>query len=164
MAKGKSKRKTDGSMSPRIVNRRARHDYHIEDTLEAGLKLLGSEVKSIRNGRVQLSEGFVLIDVKTQKMTLHNVDIALYPQAGPLQHEPRRTRTLLAHKREIAKWTGAASDKGTTIVPLAMYFVRGKAKVEIGLARGKKSHDKRQDLKKREAERAIRRGMTRKVL
>ncbi|HEX7010480.1 MAG TPA: SsrA-binding protein SmpB [Phycisphaeraceae bacterium] len=153
-----------GSASPRIVNRRALHDYHIQEKLEVGIVLKGSEVKSIRNGQVSLAEGYARVEPETMELFLHQVDIAPYPQAGANQHEPKRTRKLLAHKRQIAHLLGATTGKGVTLIPLAMYFVRGKVKVELGLAVGKKAYDKRQDIKKREAQREIRRGMTRKVI
>ncbi|MEQ9455549.1 MAG: SsrA-binding protein SmpB [Phycisphaeraceae bacterium] len=150
--------------TPRIENRRARHDYHITDTLEVGIKLLGTEVKSIRNGQISLAEGFATIDPRTSRLMLLNVDISQYPQAGVNQHPPRRPRILLAHKREITQLEGKLTAKGTTLVPLAMYFVRGKAKLLLGLGEGKKTHDKRQDIKTRDANRDMRRAMTRKVI
>ena len=163
MAKGKKKQAQD--FSPRIVNRRATRDYQITDKLETGIKLTGTEVKSIRNGQVSLAEGFARVEPHSQELMLYNVDIATYPHADALtQHEPKRPRKLLAHKREIKSLEGSTTSKGVTIIPLAMYFVRGKVKVEIGIATGKRSVDKRQDIKKREADRDIRRGMTRKHL
>lgn len=160
MAKGKR----SDNLSPRIVNRRATHDYHVEETLECGIVLVGSEVKSIRHGRVQLGDGFAQVDPKTLQLLLHNVDIALYPQAGPNQHTPKTTRKLLAHRREIAKLLGSTSVKGTTLIPLAMYFKEGRVKVEIGVATGKKEFDKRQDLRKKAAEKDMQRAMTRRTL
>lgn len=148
----------------RIVNRRALHEYHILEKLETGIVLTGSEVKSIRAGQVSLAEGFAQMDEKNQGLALYQVDIALYPHAGPFNHEPRRPRRLLAHKREIARLQAVLSAKGATLVPLALYFVRGRCKVELGAGVGKHAFDKRQDLKTREAERAMRRGMTRKTL
>lgn len=159
-----AKKTKPANLSPRIDNRRARHDYHISDKLEVGVALLGSEVKSIRNGQVSLAEGYVAVNPKTEELELLNVDIALYPQAGVNQHEPRRTRKLLAHKREIRSLLGKTTAKGVTIVPLAMYFVRGRVKLEIGVGTGKKQHDKRQDLKKAAADREIRKAMSRKVI
>jgi len=152
------------NLTPRVDNRRARHDYHILDKLECGIALRGSEVKSIRNGGVSLTEGYARVDPKKRELWLVDVDIAPYAQAGENQHEPKRVRKLLAHKREIDQLITATQAKGATLVPLALYFVRGMAKVEIGVALGKKQHDKRQDIKKREADREIRRGMTRKRL
>ena len=161
MAKQK---KSKINFSPRIVNRRATHDYHISDTLEVGIRLLGTEVKSVRHAHVSLAEGYVGIEPKSMTMQLFNVDIAHYAQAGPIQHEPKRTRTLLAHKREINSLYGKTTAKGVTIIPLAMYFKDGMAKLEIGVGVGKKQQDKRQDIKKAEADREIRRAMTRKIL
>ena len=158
------KKKTEHNYAPRIANRRANHDYHIGDKLECGIVLRGSEVKSVRLGKVSLGEGYAAVDEKTMQLELHNVDIARYPHAGEHQHAPKRPRVLLAHKREVAKLIGQSSAKGTTLVPLAMYFVRGRVKVEIGVGTGKKQFDKRQDLKKQQSDRDIRRAMTRKVL
>ncbi len=150
--------------APRIENRKARHDYHILDKLECGIVLTGSEVKSIRNGEVSLGEGFAQIDLNTGELWLWQVNIAPYKQAhGANGHEPTRQRKLLAHKREIAKLLTQTSAKGLTLVPLAMYFVRGKVKLEIGLGEGKKQHDKRQDIKSRDADREMRRAMSRKA-
>ncbi|MEM9294592.1 MAG: SsrA-binding protein SmpB [Planctomycetota bacterium] len=164
MAKGR-KNQSPKDLSPRIVNRRARHDYHISDTLECGVVLVGTEVKSVRHSRVSLGEGWAEVHAKTGQLLLRGVEISPYPHAGPAhQHVPKRDRLLLAHRREIRKLLGQASQSGVTLVPLAMYFVRGRVKVEIGVGTGKKSHDKRQDIKKRDAERDMRRAMTRRVL
>lgn len=161
MAKSKNKPVDN---EPRIVNRKARFDYHIEDSFEVGIKLLGSEVKSVRAGQVNITEGYCSVE-KDGNLYLLNAEISPYSHAGPAtNHAPRRQRRLLAHKREIARLIDATHDKGTTIVPLTMYFTRGMVKVEIGIAKGKKSHDKRQDIKKREADRQIRRAMAKKVL
>jgi len=150
---------------PRIVNRKAYYDYHILEKLETGIALVGSEVKSIRNGQVSLAEGFARVESADMGLYLYNVDIAPYAQAtGPNAHEPKRRRKLLAHKHQINKLLGHTLAKGTTIVPLTMYFVRGMVKVEIGIAQGKKVHDKRETIKSRDADRQIRRAMTRKVL
>ncbi len=161
MAKRK-KQKTN--YEPRIVNRRATHDYHISDKLECGVQLMGSEVKSIRNGTVTLVEAFVRLDEKRLELFLMNADIGLYPQGGVNQHDPRRPRKLLAHKKEIKNLVGKVSVKGTTLVPLAMYFKQGLIKLEIGVGTGKKQYDKRQDLKAKQTQRDIQRAMTRKVL
>ena len=162
MAQAKGKRQI--TSSPRIVNRRARHDFHILETLEVGLALLGSEVKSVRNGQVSLAEGYARVEPHDMQLYLYGVDIAPYAQAGLENHDSKRRRKLLAHKRQILRLLGSTSTKGTTLIPLAMYFLRGKIKLEIGVATGKKQHDKRQDMKKREANKDIRRAMTRKVL
>jgi len=150
--------------SPRIVNRKARHDYFIESSMEVGIALRGSEVKSIRNGQVSLAEGFARIDPKTMELTLLNVNIAIYPQAGPTNtHEPTRPRKLLAHKREIGKLFDETSASGATLVPLTMYFTRGKVKIELGVAKGKAHQDKRETIKKADINREIRRHLSRKV-
>ncbi len=159
MGKAKS-----NNMSPRIVNRRAFHDYHISEKLEVGIVLRGSEVKSVRGGKVSLAEGFAQVDPRTLELFLINVDIGAYEQAGENQHEPKRVRKLLAHRRQIDQLLGKISSKGTTLVPLAMYFVRGMVKVEIGVGEGRRQQDKRQDMKKRDAEKEIRRAMTRRKI
>ena len=159
------KKKTPKNLSPRIVNRRARFDYHLSENLECGIQLTGSEVKSVRLGQVSLAEGFARVDPRTGELWLLNVEISQYPHAHGLNHEPKRPRKLLARKRQIDKYAGATTNKGVTLIPLAMYFSeRGMIKIEVALAEGKKTHDKRQDLKKKEADREIRRGMTRRVL
>ena len=160
MAKGKQKK--PDNLSPRIVNRRATHDYTITDKLECGIQLLGSEVKSVRHGKISLQEGFATVDAERNELLLKQVDIAPYPQAGVDAHAPKRDRKLLAHKREIQRLAGTLSAKGVTLVPLAVYFKHGVAKVEIGVAEGKKQHDKRRDIKKKEMDREMRRAMTRK--
>lgn len=153
------------TFEPTIENRRARHDYFIADTLECGLKLTGTEVKSVRAGQVSLAEGYVRAAENPPGLTLHGVHIAEYPPAGEArQHDPNRTRRLLAHKREILKLASETRSKGTTLVPLKLYFARGKAKLLIGVGTGKKKADKRQDLAKQEAQRQIDRAMTRKRL
>ncbi|MCC7409917.1 MAG: SsrA-binding protein SmpB [Phycisphaeraceae bacterium] len=154
---------SSGHGSPRIANRKAHHDYHILEKIEVGIELAGSEVKSIRAGLVSLAEGFAQVEASGE-LFLHSVHIGEYKQAGPLGHIPVHPRKLLAHKREIQRLATKTSAKGFTLVPLAMYFVRGWVKVELGLATGKKAHDKRQDLKDRDAQRDMRRAMTRKTL
>jgi len=157
-----AKERTD-NLSPRIANRKAFHDYHIIEKIEVGIALRGSEVKSIRMGKVNLAEGFARVEPGDMGLYLYNVDIAPYsPATGVNAHEPQRPRKLLAHKREIIKLLDHTTAKGATMVPLTMYFVRGMVKVEIGVATGKQAHDKRQDIKKRDADRDIRRGLTRK--
>lgn len=157
----KSKRGKDDA--PEILNRRARHDYHIDETFEVGIALLGTEVKSVRSGRVSLQEAYIRAEEAPPRLEVHGLHIGEYAPAGsgPLQHRPLRTRTLLAHKREILKLAKASAIKGFTIVPLKMYFNdHGYAKLLIGIARGKASHDKRQDIKKREQDLEIRRAMS----
>ena len=226
MAKGKNKSKGGGGddkpNSPTIENRKARFDYAILDTMEVGMVLRGSEVKSIRDGKCSLAEGFVRVEgvgikasvkaravdgdddggkpAKTTKkakvgwgagagaagksgggggakkvvyraskpgLYLHAVNIAEYPPAGPSgsagQHKPTRTRTLLAHSREMSKLAKAVETKGMTLVPLKIYFKNGKAKLLVGVARGKAAHDKRESIAKRDAGRDIARAMSRKM-
>jgi len=161
MAKGKKRKE---NLEPRIENRRAKRDYNLSGHLECGIVLQGSEVKSVRYARVSLAEGYASVNPHTMELWLQNVDIALYPQAGPLQHVPKNARKLLAHKREIQRLFGATTAKGVTLVPTAMYFKDGRVKVEIAIAEGKRSYDKRDDIKKKEMDRDIKRGMTRKIL
>nr|WP_218886261.1 SsrA-binding protein SmpB [Kineococcus aurantiacus] len=138
-------------------NRKARHDYFIDDTYEAGISLMGTEVKALRMGRASLVDGFAHID--RGEMWLEGVHIPEYVQGTWTNHTPRRKRKLLLHRAEIDRWAGKVRESGLTIVPLALYFVDGRVKVEIGLARGKKNYDKRQTLRekqdKREADRAM---------
>lgn len=150
----KAKKKT-GMMSTGTiaVNRRARHDYAIEEEFEAGIVLTGTEVKSLRLGTVNLSDSYA--DPKGGSVRLHNLYIGDYPNAPPrVQHEPKRIRQLLLHKREVDRLTGAVKRDGMTLIPMRMYFNnRGIAKVALGLGRGKREIDKRQDIKARDWER-----------
>jgi SsrA-binding protein len=132
-------------------NKKARHDYHIEDTYEAGLVLTGTEVKSLRQGRASLVDGFV--DIERGEAWLHAVHIPEYSQGTWTNHSARRKRKLLLHREEIEKIDRRVSEKGLTVVPLSLYFSDGRAKVEIALARGKKSWDKRQSIAERTANR-----------
>jgi SsrA-binding protein len=141
-------------------NRRARHDYTIEDTVEAGLVLTGTEVKSLRAGRATLTEGFG--QITSNEAWLHGVHIPVYAQGTWTNHEPRRTRKLLLHRREIDKLASAIQERGLTLVPLSLYFSGGKVKIELALARGKRAYDKRQDLAKRDAVREIDRELRRR--
>jgi SsrA-binding protein len=151
--------------SPRIVNRKARHDYHIVESLEVGIQLRGSEVKSARDSRVSIAEGFAYVDPKRMELWLYDVDIAAYPNAPVDAHEPKRPRKLLAHRKQIERLYGLTTASGTTLVPLTMYFNdRGIAKVELGVATGKGKADKRERYKKSEHVREMRRAMTRKRL
>jgi SsrA-binding protein len=160
-AKGKDK--SSKTRQPTITNRRARHDYLIEDTLECGIKLTGTEVKSVRNGHVSLAEGYVRATEDPPSLELHGVHIAEYPNAAEHhQHDPIRVRRLLAHKREILKLSANTREKGVTIVPLKLYFVNGRAKLLIGVGRGKRKADKRQDIARREAKRDIERELSRR--
>lgn len=148
---------------PDIHNRKARHDYEISDTLECGVVLLGSEVKSIRAGRVSLQEGYVRAQESPLTLDLHAVHIDQYMNAGALGHKTDSVRKLLAHKREIRKLARATQEKGITIIPLRMYFKEGRIKVLIGLGKGKRSHDKRNTIKEREMRRDIDRAMSKRV-
>jgi SsrA-binding protein len=141
-------------------NRRARHDYAIEYTVEAGLVLTGTEVKSLRAGRATLTEGFG--QITNNEAWLHGVHIPQYTQGTWTNHEPRRTRKLLLHRREIDKLASSIQERGLTLVPLSLYFSDGKVKIELGLARGKRAYDKRQDLAKRDAAREIERELRRR--
>ena len=141
-------------------NRRARHDYAIEDTVEAGLVLTGTEVKSLRAGRATLTEGFG--QITNHEAWLHGVHIPEYTQGTWTNHEPRRTRKLLMHRREIDKLASSIHEQGLTLVPLSLYFSGGKVKIELALARGKRAYDKRQDLAKRDAAREIERELRRR--
>ncbi|MGH3383649.1 MAG: SsrA-binding protein SmpB [Nocardioidaceae bacterium] len=142
-------------------NRKARHEYHVEDTFEAGLVLTGTEVKSLRAGRASLVDGFA--EVRDNEIWLQGVHIPPYTQGTWTNHEPRRARKLLLHRTEIERISGRVAERGLTIVPLALYFTEGKAKVEIALAKGKRSYDKRQALAKREADRDAAREMGRRA-
>jgi SsrA-binding protein len=162
---GKKKKKADGKAGePTIHNRRARHDYFIDDSLECGIKLTGTEVKSVRNGRVSLAEGYVRASEEPATLELHGVHIAEYPPAGEHhQHIPTRVRRLLAHRREIRKLAIRTREGGVTLIPLKVYFISGRVKVLIGVARGKRRADKRQEMSRREAKREIDRAISRRM-
>ena len=132
-------------------NRRARHDYHVEETVEAGLVLSGTEVKSLRAGRATLTDGFA--EIHNGEAYLHGVHIPEYTQGTWTNHEPRRVRKMLLHRHEIDKLESKVNERGFTLVPLALYFKDGRAKVEIALAKGKKTYDKRQAIAARQANR-----------
>ena len=134
-------------------NPKARHDYFIDDTLECGIALVGTEVKSIRNGKVNLKDSFAMI--KDGELYIHNMHISPYEQGNINNKDPMRTRKLLVHKREIQKLIGMIKQKGITLVPLSIYFDRNHVKLELAVARGKKLYDKRQDIAKKDAERRI---------
>jgi SsrA-binding protein len=142
-------------------NRKARHDYHIDDVIEAGLVLTGTEVKSLRAGRASLADGFA--EVLDDEVWLLGVHIPEYTQGTWNNHTPRRRRKLLLNRREIDRLASRVAERGLTIVPLALYFKDGKAKIEIGLGRGKKTYDKRQDLARRDADREVARAMGRRA-
>jgi SsrA-binding protein len=152
-----ARRKT--AAEPTIENRRARHDYFIDETLECGIKLVGTEVKSVRSGQVSLGEGFARAGDEPLELVLHDVHIAEYAPAGPRQHDPARPRALLAHRRQIRKLADRTRQGGVTLIPLKVYFVRGRVKVLIGVARGRKRADKRQAIAEREARRDMDRAM-----
>jgi SsrA-binding protein len=138
-------------------NRKARHDYHFLERLEAGLVLTGSEVKSLRDGRVSLQQAYA--DVREGEAWLVGAHIDTYDEAGMRNHEPDRDRKLLLHRREIDSLYGKVREKGLTLVPVRLYFKDGKAKVELALARGKEQRDKRRDIAKRDADRQIERAL-----
>ena len=139
------------------TNRKARHQYHFDDTYEAGLVLMGTEIKSIRAGQVSLQEGFVLFE--EGEAWLVNVHIAQYGAASRQNHEPRRRRKLLLHRREIDRLQGRSREKGYTVIPTKLYLKDGRAKVEIALARGKKQYDKRQTIAERDSKRQVERAI-----
>jgi len=141
-------------------NRKAYHDYHIEETTEAGIALLGTEVKSLREGNANLKDSYVI--VKGGEAFLFNCHISPYSHGNIMNHDPVRTRKLLMHRMEISRLSGKAATKGFTLVPLKIYFKDSFAKVEIGLARGKKLFEKRDTIKEREAKREIERAMKNK--
>jgi SsrA-binding protein len=135
-------------------NRKAYHDYHLLETFEAGLVLLGTEVKAIREGRVNLRDSFARVE--DGEVFLYNVNISPYSHRGYADHEPLRRRKLLLHRDEIRKLVGKTVEKGLTLVPVRLYFKNGRVKVAVALARGKKDYDKRETIKRRETERETR--------
>jgi SsrA-binding protein len=139
------------------VNKRARFDYEISETLEAGLVLQGTEVKSLRDGRVNLQDAYA--DVQNGEVFLLHAHINQYDHGNRFNHDPERPRKLLLHRREIKRLIGKTQEKGLTLIPTRMYFTHGKAKVELGLAKGKKQYDKREELKRRSAQRDIERAI-----
>lgn len=142
------------------TNRKARHDYFLLDTYEAGLVLQGSEIKSIRAGQISLKEAYVRVD--GEQAWLVNAHIAPYDPASRENHDPTRDKKLLLHKKEIEKLWNEVRQKGTTIIPLRVYLNRGRAKLEIAVAKGKRHYDKRQAIKERDAQREIDRALSRK--
>ena len=148
--------KSDREKAQRVIaeNRKARHDYHILDTWEAGVALLGTEVKAIREGRANLRDSFARID--RGEVWLENVHISPYSHRGYAEHAEKRSRKLLLHRHEILKLIGKVNEKGFTLVPLELYFKNGRVKALIGLAKGKQAHDKRETIKRREVERETR--------
>lgn len=160
--KDKNKAKSDKpSIRPIAENRKARHRFDVLETLECGIQLMGSEVKSLRDGKLSLDEAYGR--VRGNELWLVGADIAEYKQATIWNHEPRRPRKLLVHRSQLRKFANKAHEKGLTLVPLKLYFnERGIAKVELGLCRGRKLHDKREELKKSDMKRDIERAMRRR--
>lgn len=147
-----TERKSEAAVA---TNRKAYHDYHIEETIEAGLALQGTEVKSLRLGLVNLTDSYAVL--KNNEVFLLNAQISPYPHGNIMNHDPLRTRKLLLHREEIRKLTGRITQKGYTLIPLKIYFVRGKAKALLGLAKGKKAFDKRETIKEKESKREVER-------
>lgn len=137
-----------------ILNRKARHDYEILERLEAGLVLMGTEIKSIRQGQANLRDSFVM--PKGGELFVHHMHVAPYLQGNRYNPDPVRPRKLLLHRQQIRRLTEKAQEKGLAIIPLAVYFKKGRAKVEVALARGKRQHDRRDDIKRRDQEREMR--------
>lgn len=150
----KKKKKSPGTLAE---NRKARHDYNIEDTIEAGIVLKGTEIKSIRRGSANLKDSYA--QVKKGEIFLHNMHIAPYEEGNRYNHDPRRSRKLLLHQREINKLGDRTREVGYSIIPLKLYLKRGNCKVLIGIARGKKKYDKRQALKDKAMKRDVDRAM-----
>lgn len=148
-------KKSSPKDKPLAQNKKASHDYHILDTIEAGIVLTGTEIKSIRAARINLKDGFA--QIKNGEAWLMNVHISLYDQGNQFNHDPLRNRKLLLHKKQINQLAGEISKKGVTLVPLKVYIKNGFAKVLLGLAQGKHDYDKRESIKKRDQEREIRR-------
>lgn len=144
--------------APTIVNRKARHDYHIVESMEAGIALSGAEVKSIREGKISLQDAYARI--KKGEVWLIGLHISPYKNLNTFEaYNPERDRKLLLHKRQIAKLAATVSEKGLTLLPLKIYFTRGLAKLELGVGKGKKLYDKREDLKRKEAQREMERAL-----
>jgi len=141
------------------VNRKALHDYEILETVEAGLVLVGTEIKSIRDGRVSLREAFARPE--GDELWLYAAHVAQYSAAGRFNHDPTRKRKLLLHRSQLRELSASANEKGLTLIPLRLYLKNGRAKLELALARGRRSHDKREAIAKREAERQIHRALRR---
>jgi SsrA-binding protein len=153
------KEKTERELAQSSIaeNRKAYHDYHLLETFEAGVALLGTEVKAIREGRANLRDSFARVD--NGEVYLYNVNISPYSHRGYVDHEPLRPRKLLLHRNEIRKLIGKTVEKGMTLVPVRMYFKNGRVKVAISLAKGKKEYDKRETIKRRESDRETRAAM-----
>ena len=149
---------TKSSIKIVAENRKARHDYHIHETYEAGIALTGTEVKSLRAGKANLKDSYA--HVENGEMMISQMHISPYEQGNIFNHDPMRKRKLLMHKKEIMKLFGKTREKGYSLVPLKLYFTRGKAKLQIALASGKKNYDKRQDIAARDAKRDMERAMS----
>ena len=156
----KTDAKGDDTIKMVCRNRRATHEYELTDKLECGVVLVGTEVKTLRDGHCSLDDAYAMIE--KDELWLVGCEIPEYPMGNRLNHAPKRTRKLLLHRRELAKFAGKATERGYTLVPLCVYFKNGRAKVEVAIGRGKKSHDKRESLKKAEAKREMDRAMTRR--
>lgn len=154
-----SKQETTGTDGRKIVatNRKARYEYEILEKFEAGMVLQGTEVKSLRQGRASLGEGFATIE--GNEAWIHNINIPEYAMGNRMNHDPKRPRKLLLHRAEIRRLTGKTAEKGLTLIPLSLYFRRGKVKLEIGLCRGKKAYDKSEAIKRRDRERDLQQQM-----
>lgn len=162
MAKSDRKKKASTETGEQIVseNRRARHDYTILDTLECGMVLVGSEVKSLRNGRISLADSYAKI--KNSELWLVGCDIPEYLEANRFNHKPKRDRKLLLHRSELNRFAKKAVEKGFTLVPLKMYFNRGRAKLLVGLCKGKQDYDKREAKKEADMKKGLRKAMMKK--
>lgn len=158
MARAKKNDDKEDDIKVVCRNKRAFHDYMILDTLECGIVLTGTEVKSLRAGSASLEDAYARID--EGELWLIGSDVPEYAMGNRMNHKPKRPRKLLLHRRELAKFAGKASQRGYTLVPLRLYFKHGLAKVEVAVAQGKQKHDKREDLKKADAQREIKRAMS----
>lgn len=145
-------------MQPSIVNRKARFDYEILETFEAGIELVGTEVKSVRAGKISLRDAFAR--VRRGELFLYGAEISPYENSGYARHDPTRPRRLLLHSREIAKLVGKVSERGLTLIPIKVYFKRGWAKIQLALAKARRKYDKREAIKKKETQRDIRHAMS----
>ncbi len=150
----------ESALEPIARNRQARHEYQILDVWEAGIALTGTEVKALREGKANITDAFGI--VRDGEVWLLNMNISPYSRGGYVNHEPTRLRKLLLHKREIRKLIGGVERQGLTLVPLELYFKSGRAKLRLALAKGKKMHDKREDTRKRDAEREMARALRRR--
>ncbi|OKX93677.1 SsrA-binding protein [Corynebacterium glutamicum] len=157
----KKKKKVDENNSVLATNRKARHDYHIIDTWEAGVVLLGTEIKSLREGKVSLVDSFATID--NGEIWLQHLHIPQYSMGSWTNHTPKRTRKLLLHRNEIDSLMGKVRDGNRTLVSLKLYLKNGRVKLELGLAQGKQDYDKRQDIKRRTEEREVTRELGRRI-